>query len=52
MMLRNRGRPAGSSRLMAPLMAPAVRSANRKDLARLKTLLEAERRSAPPRDTR
>lgn len=52
MMLRNRGRPAGFSRLMAPLMAPAVRSANRKDLARLKTLLEAERRSAPPRDAR
>ena len=33
-------RPAGFSRLLAPLMAPAMRRANRKDLARLKDLLE------------
>jgi len=41
MMLRNRGEPAGFSRLATPLMAPAMRRANRKDLARLRQLLEA-----------
>jgi len=41
MTLRNRGTPTGFSRLVAPFMARAVRSANRKDLAALKTLLEA-----------
>jgi uncharacterized membrane protein len=40
MTLRNRGTPAGFSRLVAPFMARAVRRANRKDLAALKTLLE------------
>lgn len=40
MTLRNRGRPAGFSRLMAPLMRPAMRRANGKDLTRLKELLE------------
>jgi Polyketide cyclase / dehydrase and lipid transport len=40
MRLRNRGEPSGFSRLMAPLMPPAVRRANRKDLARLKRILE------------
>ena len=40
MTLRNRGEPGGFSRLLAPLMARAVRSANRKDLARLKSVLE------------
>ena len=42
MILRNRGAPAGFSRLMAPLMVPAMRAANRKDLARLKAILEAQ----------
>jgi hypothetical protein len=42
MTLRNRGEPSGFSRLAAPFMAAAVRRANRKDLARLKSLLEAE----------
>jgi uncharacterized protein YndB with AHSA1/START domain len=40
MTLRNRGEPAGFSRVVGPLMAPAVRRANRKDLARLKAILE------------
>lgn len=42
MRLRNRGQPAGFSRLAGPLMAGAVRRANRKDLRRLKTVLEAQ----------
>src|SRR6266571_3927656 len=41
MTLRNRGEPAGFSRLAAPLMTIAMRRANRKDLNRLKRLLEA-----------
>jgi uncharacterized membrane protein len=40
MKLRNRGEPAGFSKLVAPLMASAIRRANRKDLARLKAILE------------
>jgi uncharacterized protein YndB with AHSA1/START domain len=43
MTLRNRGEPAGFSRIAAPLMALAMRRANQKDLARLKTLLERMR---------
>ena len=38
--LRNRGRPAGFSRLAAVFMGPAMRRANRKDLAALKEILE------------
>jgi hypothetical protein len=41
MTLRNRGEPSGFSKLAAPALAAAMRRANRKDLARLKDILEA-----------
>jgi uncharacterized protein YndB with AHSA1/START domain len=44
MTLRNRGEPAGFKRVLAPLMARAVRRASRKDLRLLTQILE--RRSA------
>jgi uncharacterized protein YndB with AHSA1/START domain len=40
MTLRNRGEPSGFSKLATPLLAGAMRRANRRDLARLKRILE------------
>jgi Polyketide cyclase / dehydrase and lipid transport len=42
MTLRNRGEPSGFSKVAGPMMAAAMRRANRKDLARLKAILEAQ----------
>jgi hypothetical protein len=41
MTLRNKGAPAGFSFWLAPMIAGAMRRANRKDLAALKALLES-----------
>jgi uncharacterized protein YndB with AHSA1/START domain len=41
MTLRNTGQPSGFGRFAAGAMAPAMRHANRKDLANLKRLLES-----------
>jgi uncharacterized membrane protein len=43
MRLRNRGNPSGFPRVVAPLMSTAVARANRKDLRRLKQVLEHPR---------
>ena len=51
MTLRNRGEPSGFPGLASPLMAKAMRLANRKDLKRLKSLLEAPARARPRVDT-
>jgi uncharacterized protein YndB with AHSA1/START domain len=42
MTLRNEGEPSGFGQLAAPVMAAAMRRANRKDLQALKALLEGE----------
>ena len=40
MILRNRGTPSGFSGVLAPFVSMAMRRANKKDLARLKSVLE------------
>ena len=40
MTLRNRGNPTGFSKLFRPILPFAIKLANRKDLQRLKTILE------------
>ena len=45
MTLRNRGEPSGFLKLLAPVLVSAMRRANRKDLRRLKDLLEDGRTS-------
>ena len=42
MTLRNRGTPSGFGRLTTPLLQLAMRSATRKDLSRLKALLDPD----------
>ena len=44
MTLRNRRNPSGFSALVAPLLAAAMRRANRKDLMALKARLESDGR--------
>ena len=51
MTLRNRGEPSGFGKLAAPLMAAAMRRANRKDLEQLKAILEARPRDHARRST-
>jgi len=46
MTLRNTGQPDGLLSLVAPLVAGAMRRANKKDLARLKAILETKRSRA------
>jgi hypothetical protein len=43
MTLRNRGEPSGFSRVAAPALAGSMRRANRRDLAKLKQILEGTR---------
>jgi len=42
MTLRNRGEPSGFAKVAAPMMEAAMRRANRKDLQRLKEIMESQ----------
>lgn len=48
MTMRNRGRPTGFSKLVAPMLAASMRRANQRDLATLKSLLESASPSSGP----
>lgn len=47
MTLRNHGEPSGFMTALQPFMIAAMRRANRKDLAKLKVILEAEHDMEP-----
>ena len=47
MTLRNRGEPRGFPKVFTPVMTAAMKRANRKDLAKLKSLLESSTEKKP-----
>lgn len=51
MSIRNRGEPAGFSKVAAPLMAATIRRANQKDLENLRSILERRQASDEARSS-